>query len=70
MAVAVVKDGKTVFRRGFGMAEIEAGRAITPETVFDAASLAKQFPDVAQGLFAQNEAEAMAKYKKYKGLAE
>ena len=43
MAVAVVKDGKTVFRRGFGMAEIEAGRAITPETVFDAASLAKQF---------------------------
>jgi len=43
MAVAVVKDGKTVFRRGFGMAEIETGRAITPETVFDAASLAKQF---------------------------
>ena len=34
------------------------------------ASLAKQFPDVAQGLFEQNEAEAMAKYKKYKGLAE
>jgi CubicO group peptidase (beta-lactamase class C family) len=43
MAVAVVKDGKTVFRRGFGMADIEAGRVITPETVFDAASLAKQF---------------------------
>ena len=34
------------------------------------ASLAKQFPDVAQDLFQKNEADAMAKYAKYKGLAE
>ena len=34
------------------------------------ASLAKQFPDVAQNLFQANEAEAMAKYAKYKNLAE
>jgi pyruvate-ferredoxin/flavodoxin oxidoreductase len=33
-------------------------------------SLAKQFPDVAQTLFAQNEADAMAKYAKYKSLSE
>ena len=34
------------------------------------ASLAKMFPDVAQDLFNKNEADAMAKYAKYKGLAE
>ncbi|HNW87324.1 MAG TPA: pyruvate:ferredoxin (flavodoxin) oxidoreductase [Candidatus Limiplasma sp.] len=34
------------------------------------ASLAKQFPDVAQNLFAKNEADAMEKYAKYKNLAE
>ena len=34
------------------------------------ASLAKQFPDVAQELFAKNEADAMEKYAKYKNLAE
>ena len=30
----------------------------------------RQFPDVAQGLFTQNEADAMAKYAKYKDLSE
>ena len=34
------------------------------------ASLAKMFPDVAQDLFQKNEADAMAKYAKYKSLAE
>ena len=34
------------------------------------ASLAKLFPDVAQDLFNKNEADAMAKYAKYKRLAE
>ncbi len=34
------------------------------------ASLSKTFPDVAQGLFTQNEADAMEKYAKYKNLAE
>ena len=34
------------------------------------ASLAKQFPDVAQDLFKKNEADAMEKYAKYKNLAE
>jgi len=33
-------------------------------------SLAKQFPDVAQELFKQNEEDAMAKYAKYKSLSE
>ena len=34
------------------------------------ASLAKMFPDVAQDLFNKNEADAMAKYAKYKRMAE
>ena len=34
------------------------------------ASLKKMFPDVAEGLFQKNEADAKAKYEKYKGLAE
>ena len=34
------------------------------------ASLAKLFPDVAQDLFNKNEADAMAKYAKYKRMAE
>ncbi len=34
------------------------------------ASLAKQFPAVAQGLFKQNEEDAMERYAKYKNLAE
>ena len=33
-------------------------------------ALAKLFPDVAQDLFNKNEADAMAKYAKYKRLAE
>ena len=42
-AVVVVHRGSVVLRRGFGMADVEAGIPITPATVFDAASLAKQF---------------------------
>ncbi|NCB36531.1 MAG: pyruvate:ferredoxin (flavodoxin) oxidoreductase, partial [Clostridia bacterium] len=34
------------------------------------ASLAKAFPDVAEGLFIKNEADAMEKYAKYKNLSE
>jgi pyruvate-ferredoxin/flavodoxin oxidoreductase len=34
------------------------------------ASLSKQFPDVAQGLFEQNEADAKVRYASYKKLAE
>jgi pyruvate-ferredoxin/flavodoxin oxidoreductase len=34
------------------------------------ASLSKQFPDVAQGLYEQNEADAKARYAAYKKMAE
>jgi CubicO group peptidase (beta-lactamase class C family) len=42
-AVAVMQDGKIIFKRGYGLADLDHGIAITPSTVFHAASLAKQF---------------------------
>lgn len=46
-AAAVIKDGKVVYRKGFGYANLEYGIAITPKTVFDVASLSKQFAGMA-----------------------
>ena len=43
MAIAVVKDGEVVYAKGFGYADVEAGRAVTPETLFYIASTTKSF---------------------------
>lgn len=43
LAVVVLKDGKTVFQRGYGKADLETGAAITPQTDFRLASFTKQF---------------------------
>lgn len=43
VAVAVVKDGKVVFKRGYGAANLEYGLPITTKTVFQIASTSKQF---------------------------
>jgi CubicO group peptidase (beta-lactamase class C family)/uncharacterized protein YneR len=42
-AILVVKDGKTVFRKAYGLANVESGKALTPETVFRIGSITKQF---------------------------
>jgi CubicO group peptidase (beta-lactamase class C family) len=42
-AVLVVKDGRIVFEKGYGMANLEYDQPITPTTVFDIASVSKQF---------------------------
>lgn len=42
-AVAVEKDGKVIFKRGYGSADLEHNVPITPSTVFHIASLSKQF---------------------------
>lgn len=42
IAVAVVRDGKVILRRGYGLADLEHHVPVTPTTVFDVASLAKQ----------------------------
>jgi len=42
-AIAVEKDGKVVFKKGYGSAELEYNIPITPSTVFHIASVSKQF---------------------------
>ena len=41
-AVAVTKDGKIIFKKGYGSADLEYNIPITPATVFHIASLSKQ----------------------------
>ncbi len=43
----VVKDGKTIYRKAFGMANIELGVKMTPEHTFRIGSITKQFTAVA-----------------------
>lgn len=43
VAVAIVKDGKVVFKKGYGMANLEYGVPVTTKTVFNIASVSKQF---------------------------
>jgi CubicO group peptidase (beta-lactamase class C family) len=42
-AVLVIKDGKPVFRKGYGVTDLRSMHAIGPETNFRLASLTKQF---------------------------
>src|SRR3954467_6583369 len=43
MAVAVVKDGKPVKVKGYGLADVEHNVPVTDDTVFQLASVTKQF---------------------------
>lgn len=43
VALAVVKDGKIVLERGYGLANVEHQVAVTPETIFQSGSTGKQF---------------------------
>ena len=42
-AVLVLKDGEPLLRRGYGLADLEAGTAATPATNYRLASVTKQF---------------------------
>lgn len=46
-AVIVVQDGKTLLRKGYGMADVELGVAVKPDMVFRIGSMTKQFTAVA-----------------------
>jgi CubicO group peptidase (beta-lactamase class C family) len=46
-AVAIVKDGLVIYRKGFGCAQLEYGVPIMPSTVFHVASVSKQFTAMA-----------------------
>jgi CubicO group peptidase (beta-lactamase class C family) len=52
-AVGIARNGVVDFTRGYGMANLEHGVPITPGTVFQAASVSKQFTAFAIGLLAQ-----------------
>ena len=43
VAVAVVRDGRVVFAKGYGAADLEHDLPVTPRTVFQIASVSKQF---------------------------
>ena len=42
-AVAVTKDGEIIYKQGYGMANLEYDIPITPTSIFDIASVSKQF---------------------------
>ena len=47
LAVAIVRDGRVLMTKGYGLASLEYRVPITSSTVFDVASLAKQFTGLA-----------------------
>jgi CubicO group peptidase (beta-lactamase class C family) len=53
LSLAVVRGGETVHARGFGLADREAGRPATPETLFYLASTTKSFTALAAALLHQ-----------------
>ena len=46
-AIGVYRDGRILYARGYGMANLELGVPITARTVFNIASVTKQFTAVA-----------------------
>jgi CubicO group peptidase (beta-lactamase class C family) len=52
-AVGLSRNGTLLLERGYGMADLESGRPITPETVFESGSVAKQFVAATIVLLAQ-----------------
>ena len=50
MAVSVVKGNDLIYAKGFGYADIEAKRLVTPETMFYIASTTKSFTAFAAAL--------------------
>lgn len=53
-AIGVAEHGRTVLERGYGQANLELSSPITPATVFDIGSTAKQFTAAAVLLLAQD----------------
>jgi len=52
-AVAIIKDGSVVYKRGYGSANLEYNVAITPSTIFHVASISKQFTAFAIAMLAE-----------------
>ncbi len=52
-ALAIIRNGKIIYRHGYGLADLEHQVAISPSTVFHVASMSKQFTAFAIHLLAQ-----------------
>ena len=52
-ALSVMKDGRVVYKHGYGMADLDHNVTITPATVFHVASMSKQFTATSILLLAQ-----------------
>ncbi|HVO60766.1 MAG TPA: serine hydrolase domain-containing protein [Terriglobales bacterium] len=53
-ALAVVKEGRIIYERGYGMANLELGVAITPQSVFDIGSVSKEITAMAMLLLVED----------------
>jgi CubicO group peptidase (beta-lactamase class C family) len=53
-ALGVSRDGNLVYSRGYGMANLETGTAITPASIFHVASISKQFTAFSVALLAED----------------
>src|SRR6266478_4679754 len=42
-ALAVIKDGQIIYKRGYGMSNLEYGIPISPSSIFHIASISKEF---------------------------
>lgn len=54
VAVAVVRDGKLLLSKGYGLASIENHVPVTPNTAFDLASVSKQFTGLAVAMLVED----------------
>ncbi|MCD4783936.1 MAG: serine hydrolase [Candidatus Eremiobacteraeota bacterium] len=50
LAIAVVKDGKVVYAKGFGYRDVEKNLKVTPDTLFAIGSTSKAFTSMCAGL--------------------
>ncbi len=53
-ALAIVKDGAIIYKRGYGMANLENNVPITPQSVFYIGSVSKQFVTMCVALLVQD----------------
>lgn len=49
-ALGIIRDGKLIYQRGYGIANLDYAIPITPRSVFNVASLAKQFTAACIGI--------------------
>ena len=52
-AIIVKKDGKTIFRKGYGLADLELALPVEPDMVFRLGSITKQFTSVSVLMLAE-----------------